>query len=200
MLGQGSRAIVGLKGMADDAKSLNLSPNDLFQSARLITSLVIGFLVGLAAAVIFIANPSSFDWHTLVGFASAGYLGTDFLEGFISKYLGPPPAIKSALALNALTSNASLMTARPLLPDAGPSTAKELVYKVLTRMRPGNPFDDDTALADLAFDDGPSIDAIRWEINREHWRGLVLPMGALGGCAKVKDITKKIDKAMGGTT
>jgi hypothetical protein len=81
----------------------------------------------------------------------------------------------------------------------GPSTAKRLVYKVLIRMRPGNPFDDDTPLSDLAFDDSPSIDAIRWEIDREHWHGLVLPMGALNGCSKVKDITKKIETAIGGS-
>ena len=35
VLGQGARAVVGLKGMADDAKALDLSPNDLFQAARL---------------------------------------------------------------------------------------------------------------------------------------------------------------------
>ena len=32
MLGQGARAVVGLKGMSDDAKALDLSPNDLFEA------------------------------------------------------------------------------------------------------------------------------------------------------------------------
>jgi len=78
--------------MTDDAKSSGVSPADLFQAARLLISLAIGFLVGLAAALIYImSNPSDAapDWHVLLGFAAAGYAGTDFLEGFISKYLAP---------------------------------------------------------------------------------------------------------------
>ena len=91
LLGQGSRAVVGLKTMTDDASDLGVSPSDLFQAARLLISLAIGFLVGLAAALIYISgNPTAPpDWHILLGFAAAGYTGTDFLEAFISKYLNP---------------------------------------------------------------------------------------------------------------
>jgi hypothetical protein len=102
LLGQGARTVVGLKSMSDEAKSLGVSPNDLFQAARLLTSLMIGFLVGLAAALIYIASgppaadaaaaakaAGALDWHILLGFAAAGYAGTDFLEGFISNYLTP---------------------------------------------------------------------------------------------------------------
>ncbi len=103
LLGQGSRAVVGLKSISDDAKSLGVSPNDLFQAARLFISLVIGFLVGVAAALIYLMSNASGipDWHILLGFAAAGYAGTDFLEGFISKYLTPtvPPVSKAAAAL-----------------------------------------------------------------------------------------------------
>jgi hypothetical protein len=52
LLGQGARTVIGLKSMTDDAKALNVTPNDLFQAARLLTSLMIGFLVGVAAALI----------------------------------------------------------------------------------------------------------------------------------------------------
>ena len=89
MLGQGARTVVGLKGMSDTAKALDLSPNDLFEAARLITSLLIGFFVGLAAALVYIKSNGATepDWKVLLGFAAAGYAGTDFLEGFISQYL-----------------------------------------------------------------------------------------------------------------
>jgi putative chitinase len=51
ILGQGARAVVGLKGKADDAKALDLSPNDLFEAGRLVTSFLIGFLVAVATAL-----------------------------------------------------------------------------------------------------------------------------------------------------
>jgi hypothetical protein len=90
LLGQGARTVVGLKGMSEDAKDLGVSPNDLFQAARILTSLMIGFLVGLAAALIFMGSSgNNLDWHQLLAFAAAGYTGTDFLEGFISNYLTP---------------------------------------------------------------------------------------------------------------
>ncbi len=91
LLGQGSRAVIGLKGVADAASAPSPSQDDVFRAARLYFSLMIGFLVGLAAAVIYLAGQPKdlLDWHTLVGFAAAGYVGTDFLEGFISNYLAP---------------------------------------------------------------------------------------------------------------
>lgn len=93
LLGQGARAVVGLKGMADTAKSLALSSSDLFEASRLITSLLIGFLVGLAAALIYIKGFDDITkvteptWQTMLAWVASGYLGTDFLEGFISQYL-----------------------------------------------------------------------------------------------------------------
>jgi hypothetical protein len=90
ILGQGARAVVGLKGMADNAKALDLSPNDLFEAARLIVSILIGFLVGLAAALIYIKTTTPLvepNFQALIGFAASGYVGVDFLEGFISQYL-----------------------------------------------------------------------------------------------------------------
>jgi hypothetical protein len=109
LLGQGARTVVGLKSMTDEAKDLGVSPNDLFQAARIVTSLLIGFLVGLAAALIYLSGLTppatgtapggaaafALDWHILLGFAVAGYAGTDFLEGFISNYLTPAAKTKA---------------------------------------------------------------------------------------------------------
>lgn len=91
ILGQGARAIVGLKGMADDAKAQGLSPNDLFEAGRLLTSFLIGIVVGLASVLVYLkgggsatADPS---WQVMLAWAVSAYAGTDFLEGFISQYL-----------------------------------------------------------------------------------------------------------------
>ena len=51
MLGQGVRALAGLKKMNDDAGKQDASSADLFIASRLIVSLLIGFLAGIAAAL-----------------------------------------------------------------------------------------------------------------------------------------------------
>ena len=126
MLGQGARAVIGLKGMSDDAKSLNLSPNDLFEASRLVTSLLIGVVVGLAAAVIYIANNGSADsitYTVLLGWAVSAYAGTDALEGFISQYLSPDVSDSTVQKV------AAAVTAK--LAAAKPPSARSLVQKAL---------------------------------------------------------------------
>ncbi len=51
MLGQGVRALAGLKKMNDDAGKQDADSADLFIASRLIVSLLIGFLAGVAAAL-----------------------------------------------------------------------------------------------------------------------------------------------------
>jgi hypothetical protein len=89
--GQGLRAVVGLKGVSDEAKAQGLSFYDLFEAARLLTSLLIGGLVGLASALIYFKANGAVtpDATTCFAWAAAGYAGTDALEGFISQYLSP---------------------------------------------------------------------------------------------------------------
>lgn len=93
ILGQGARAIVGLKGMADDAKAQGLSPQDLFEAGRLLTSFLIGIIVGLASVLVYLKDGGSLtsdpSWQTMLAWAVSAYAGTDFLEGFISQYLSP---------------------------------------------------------------------------------------------------------------
>lgn len=99
MLGQGARAVIGLKGMADDAKAQGLSPNDLFEVGRLLTSFLIGIIVGLASALVYCIDggtAAQLTSHYLVAWAAAAYAGTDALEGFISQYLStgaPTPTV-----------------------------------------------------------------------------------------------------------
>ncbi len=92
ILGQGARAIIGLKGMSDTAKAQGLGPNDLFEAGRLIVSFLIGIVVGLASVLVYLKNggatgPNDPTWQTMLAWAVSAYAGTDFLEGFISQYL-----------------------------------------------------------------------------------------------------------------
>jgi hypothetical protein len=139
--------------------------------------------VGLAAALIYLSGSSEApDWHILLGFAASGYAGTDFIEGFISKYLIPtvqPTAKIAAIAPRAM-------------PAPTPSTPKQLVYSVILQLEPYEQLTDDTSLADLAFDDAESKDTLCWAINRRHWHGVVLNDGDLDHCTKVSDVTKVV--------
>jgi hypothetical protein len=118
ILGQGARAVVGLKGMSDDAKAQGLSPSDLFEAARLLTSFLIGTLVGLASALVYFKNGGSMTenptWQIMLAWAVSAYAGTDFLEGFISQYLStatPTPTVKLHTAsIEALTTKIALKT------------------------------------------------------------------------------------------
>ena len=180
LLGQGSRAVVGLKTMTDDASDLGVSPSDLFQAARLLISLAIGFLVGLAAALIYISgNPTAPpDWHILLGFAAAGYTGTDFLEAFISKYLNPtaqpnakPAATNGAvapkLAQQVEAADYAIKIAEAPLQcgsvnhGVAPITAAEIkllvlqCYAKLPGANPSPPTTDSTKISDLMGGDDP---------------------------------------------
>src|ERR1700734_4176142 len=50
MIGQTVRAIAGLKKLNDDALSTGVSATDLFIASRLVTSEIIGFIVGVITA------------------------------------------------------------------------------------------------------------------------------------------------------
>jgi hypothetical protein len=91
MVGQGARAIVGLKSVADQAAAQGLDSADLFRAARLAVSLMIGFVAGVAAAFLLgidkIVAVTAANSQVLLGLAAAGYAGTDAIEGFVSRYL-----------------------------------------------------------------------------------------------------------------
>jgi hypothetical protein len=108
VVGQGARTIVGLKGMVDEAKEKNLGQDDVFRASRLVFSLLLGFLIGIIAAITLgvdeiIKDPTG-NLRTLIGIAGAGYAGTDFLEGFIANYL---PGSGSSKAPATIASDAS---------------------------------------------------------------------------------------------
>lgn len=86
--GQGARVIVGLKKVNDEAAAKNTTMSQLIEPSRLLVSLLIGFVAGVLAAVVMhddkSPNPTA---SALLAFAAAGYAGTDFIEGIMSRFL-----------------------------------------------------------------------------------------------------------------
>jgi len=92
MVGQGIRAVAGLKKLSDDAQTKGVSSQDLFVTSRLVFSLLVGFIAGIIAAISIGLNklididPSNLS--TLLGIAAAGYAGTDFIEAMAPTIVG----------------------------------------------------------------------------------------------------------------
>ncbi len=95
-LGQGARSIIGLKKLNDYKDSSSA----VFDGARLLISLGIGGVAGAFAAIAILPDSGPISKEQLLGIAAAGYAGTDFIEGFISRISGSvsPALTKSAPA------------------------------------------------------------------------------------------------------
>ncbi len=87
VLGQGVRAIVGLKN-AGSLNSTTPTEQAEFSLAYLALSLMIGFIAGILAGIalnlenIITVDPS--NWKLLLGIAGSGYIGADFIENTMS--------------------------------------------------------------------------------------------------------------------
>lgn len=102
-IGQGLRVIAGLKKMNDDAQAADASSEDLFSAARLATSLMIGFVAGVATtlslgpAKLMNVDPSG-SAQILLGVIVAGYVGSDVIEAFTRNLVSvPAPKIDARL-------------------------------------------------------------------------------------------------------
>ena len=116
-LGQGVRAIVGLKN-AGSLNSTTPSEQAEFSLAYLVLSLMIGFIAGILAGValnlenIITVDPG--NWKLLLGIAGSGYIGADFIENTMSVVI---PGAKSSAARTA----PSPVPAPPPAPVAPPA-------------------------------------------------------------------------------
>src|SRR5271155_4952702 len=87
VLGQGVRAIVGLKN-AGSLNSTTPTEQAEFSLAYLVLSLMVGFIAGILAGIaldlenIITVDPS--NWKLLLGIAGSGYVGADFIENTMS--------------------------------------------------------------------------------------------------------------------
>lgn len=93
MVGQGLRVVAGLKKMNDQGVRDNKTFSEMFQTSAMLSSLMIGFIAGAVAVIVSVdvakAAAASYatDKTTIVTLITAGYAGTDFIEGFVKKYL-----------------------------------------------------------------------------------------------------------------
>jgi hypothetical protein len=193
MLGQGARAVAGLKSMSDDAKALGVSSNDLFEASRLITSFLIGSLVGLASALVYIIDGGSTSteptWHFLLAWAGAAYAGTDFLESFISQYLTPGA---SAAAIQKLPI-AALLKARAQLPAFTHDEAEKIVMDVL---QAGPQVNDKTNLSDLGYANEPNLYILAGQINAVIvQKGYVIDNSGIPNWSTVGDVVTSVQNA-----
>ena len=112
MIGQGIRAVAGLKKMNVDAQNQGTTAQDLFMASRLIVSLIIGFIAGVIAASTMLSKliaMTSGDISILFGIAAAGYAGTDFIEAMAPTIVGAagkPATPNPAAAAPSLSQNA----------------------------------------------------------------------------------------------
>lgn len=87
LIGQVLRTVIGMKKLSETAASKGLKLKDVFETFRFTLSLIIGFASGVIA-IFFIDQFETIEnneqFASLIGI---GYAGTDFLEGFISKYI-----------------------------------------------------------------------------------------------------------------
>ena len=86
MLGQGARIAVGIKKLSDEATAKNTATSALVEPARLLISLLIGFIAGALAAVSSVTAASQVSTQQVLALAGAGYAGADFIEGAMSTF------------------------------------------------------------------------------------------------------------------
>lgn len=87
MVGQGIRVVVGLKKLGDLATAEETETKNLFVTQQLVLSLLIAFAIGAIAGVLAAVTSIDLEFSksVIIAFISAGYAGTDFIEGFIKK-------------------------------------------------------------------------------------------------------------------
>ncbi len=91
-VGQGARAIIGVKKAADEAAAkCQTKVDEWFDVKRLMFSLIVGGIAGCLAAIVLIESPVNKE--LLLGLVAAGYAGTDFIEGLMSKYTPPATSV-----------------------------------------------------------------------------------------------------------
>lgn len=119
-VGQIVRSLAGIHKLRSEAAAVGTTPTDLFEAPRLIYSLVVGFAAGAVAAISTTSIDARVDSQLILGFAAAGYAGTDFLEAFVQSRLSP--AARAATGTEpAKTADIPRGTTEPGTAPAGPS-------------------------------------------------------------------------------
>lgn len=92
MIGQSIRVVVGLKKTYDISIQNNQTLKENFEGRQLLLSLLIGFVassLGMIASLNFedLKASTLLNKSQILQLIAIGYAGTDFIEGFVKKYL-----------------------------------------------------------------------------------------------------------------
>jgi hypothetical protein len=174
IFGQGARALVGLKGLSVPATAQGPGSNDVFGVTRLLMSFLIGILVGIASALVYlkgfdrIADAQLPEWTTLMTWAVAAYAGTDALEGFISNYLSPSASGSTGQMTVADVAVKAPVLPAPVSPAPTPPASldpKTVVYNALAIMGRTDVQDGKKLKPDLKFKDLPDYLGLLSDVN-----------------------------------
>src|SRR5690606_444622 len=85
--GQLLRVVVGMKKLNETASQNNVSTKSLIVTSSMVISILIGFATGILAWLAISDWQNNFfdSKQRVLGIIAAGYSGTDFIEGFMSK-------------------------------------------------------------------------------------------------------------------
>lgn len=105
LLGQGARAVVGMKKLNDDAVAKGEALRDNFSPSQFFLSLMIGFIAGALAMAGLISSgqsPNNIGGQALMTVLAAGYAGADFIEGFVNRNIPKPGTAAPAAGVTAM--------------------------------------------------------------------------------------------------
>lgn len=82
--GQGVRAIIGIKKRLEETShGKNETEKDWFDGKKLVFSFIVGSIAGILAAAYQLEPGILITKELVLGFAVAGYAGTDFIQGVL---------------------------------------------------------------------------------------------------------------------
>lgn len=85
-VGQGVRAIIGLKKAREEAAQDGRTSAETLEPGRLLLSLAIGFVAGvLGLLTLDLGDGTRIAMQQVVTLIAIGYAGTDFIEGFMQR-------------------------------------------------------------------------------------------------------------------
>jgi hypothetical protein len=120
-VGQGVRAIIGLKKARDAAAQLKKDFAEVFRPGELALSLVIGFVAGvLGLLTLQLGDGTTITMAQIVSLIAIGYAGTDFIEGFMQRTL-PDLEVRAANAVGDRTAMAPGAAAESPVPSPPPA-------------------------------------------------------------------------------
>ena len=180
MIGQGVRAVGGLKKMKDDAQSQGVAPQDLFDANRFVVSLMIGFIAGVLAASTMLKKLIAItvdDVTLLLGLAAAGYAGADIVESFA-------PMISGGAAGQTVTPNPVPGAPAPTSTAhvAGPASPPPAAGGVYGSLVPGGFFSADpynlSVARSIRTNNPGAMNYTSWQGSRKGFVGITQPDSA----------------------